>query len=350
LGVLLAGTCLCAEQGQGDGSRPQPLTFYTFAELLAKAERVVVAEVGPAQDGAAVLLVRETLKALENDPKYLEAERLKRAAELLANDKLNVSPPKPPARIRAVGEQLRLPPEGTQAIFFLWDRVAEEGKAGPAYRLAHPQCIYDIELLEQVKAGAARPRAVADGRYLRDWDREMARRARQRQANEALFKLKAGDAVMGLRLGMPRAALAMRGDNSFSVAVRVENTRARDQAVYNGPAGGYGVLLRPKKEGLASVVVRQSSANMGTDNAVLNIADEADFTTVGGNGFLAKELFFDAKDYPGLRGLDGEYAVSVFFSTEQDGKGLDLGAPVWTGAMVSEEVPLAFQARAPEKR
>jgi hypothetical protein len=337
-----------AAQDATEVARAQPLAFYSFSDLLTKAERIVVAEVGPTEAGAVALIVRETLKAPENDAKYVEPERLKRAADLLANDKAELPPlparPKAPARLRAVVEQMRLPPEGTQGVFFLWDRAAGEAGAVPTYRIAHPQCIYDVELLEQIKAGVARPRSVADGRYLRDWDREMAARARLRQTNETLLKTKGGEAVMGLRLRALRPALSLRGDNSFAVTVRVENTRSRDQALYDGPASGFGVLLRPKNgEAGAGLVLRQPAAKMGTDRAVLSIADMTDFTTIQGDSFMAKELFFDAKEQPALRGVDGEFTVAVFLYSEQDGRGLELNMPVWTGTMVSDEVPLQFQ-------
>lgn len=344
--LAVAAPAFTGDEARTERPRPQPLAFYTFAELLDKAERIVLAEVGPAQEGRSVLLVRETLKAPENDAKYLETERLKRAAELLGNDKLDPSPPKLPARIKAVAEDLRLPPEGTQAVFFLWERAAGEGQTEPAYRLAHPQCIYDSELLPQVRAGVGRPRSVADGRYLREWDKQMAARARQRQANEGLLKMQGGETVRGLRLRALRPALSLRRDNSFSVTARVENARGRDQLLYNGPGGGYGVLLRPKNgEAGAGVVLRQTAGSMGADSAVLNLPDITDFATVQGEAFLAKELFFDAKEHLALRGLDGEYTVAVFLSSEQDGRGLELTAPVWTGTLVSEEAPLRFVAQ-----
>ncbi|MCY3023374.1 MAG: hypothetical protein NTW87_30715 [Planctomycetota bacterium] len=328
--------------------RPQALPVYTFAELLAKAERIVVADVGQTKDGVATLVVRETLKAPENDAKYMEPERLKRAADLLSNDKLDLPPlpprPQAPASVRAVIEGARLPPEGTQAIFFLWDKVGGASGQEQAYRVAHPQCLYDMEVVAQVRAAIARPRSVADGRYLREWDRDMAARARARQANEALLKAKGGDVVMGLRIVAAGPMLSLRGDNSFSVTARIENTRSREQAIYDGPMGGYGVLLRPKgAQPGAGIVLHKPVSTLGADTAVLGIADLIDFATVKGSGVLTKELFFDAKECPVLRGLEGEHTVSAFFSTTQDGRGLDLGAPVWTGTLVSEEVPLQFQ-------
>lgn len=349
LSAVLAALSLAAAEEKKEAAPPpppQPQVFYNFAELLAKAERIVVAEIGPRQDGANILLVRETIKAPENDPKYIGPEKLKRAAELLANDKLDLPPLKVPERLRVTSAHLRLPPEGTPAIFFLWDPQPRGPQGEPAYLVAHPQCLYELELLAQVKAGAARPRSVADGRYLREWDKEMAARTRQHEAEEALLKMKGGDPVMGLRLSALRPKLSLRRDNSFSVLARVDNTRARSQLIYDGPARGYGVLLRKKGaagEAGAALILRQTTRNSGTDSAVLNLADENDFTAVKGESFLAKELFFDAKDFPVLRGLEGQYNLAVFFSTAQDGKGLNLDGPVWNGTMVSEEVPLQFE-------
>ncbi|MGD0089434.1 MAG: hypothetical protein ABSE73_05890 [Planctomycetota bacterium] len=343
LALAVAGAAVAGDKEGGEPRRPA-LAFYTFGDLLEKAERIIVAEVGPQQDGATLLLVHETIKApvedaKNSDPKNSGPERLKRAAELLANENA-------PSRVRVLVEDLRLPPEGTQAIFFLWDKPAGNAPAEPAYRVAHPQCIYELELLGQVKAAAARPRSVADGRYLREWDKQMAARARQRQANEALLKTKGGDVVMGLRLRALRPALSLRGDNSFAVTVRVENTRAREQLIYDGPGGGYGVLLRPKNAAAgAGLVLRQGAVKTGADISVLNIADEMDFTAIKGEAFLAKELFFGAAEFPALRNLDGEYTLAVFFNTEQDGRGLEMAGPVWTGSMVAEEVPLQFHAR-----
>jgi hypothetical protein len=171
----------------------------------------------------------------------------------------------------------------------------------------------------------------------------MAAHARQRQADAALLKMKGGETVLGLRLRALRPALSLRGDNSFALTVRVENTRSREQLIYDGPGGGYGVLIKPQNPGGAALVLRHVLASSGTDSKVLNLADETDFTTIKGQAFMAKELFFDAKVLPALQRVKGECLVAVFFSTEQDGRGLQLEAPVWTGTMVSEEVPLKFR-------
>jgi hypothetical protein len=165
-----------------------------------------------------------------------------------------------------------------------------------------------------------------------------------RQANAALLNAIRGEESLGLRIRALRPSLSLRGDNSFAVTVRVENTRPRDQAIYDGLGGGYGVILRQKNaEAGTAFVVRKTNTNLGADASVLNIADPMDFAKVPGNSFLAKELFFDAAELPRLRSFEGEYMVSAFFTTAQDGKGLGLDMPVWTGTLVSEEVPLIFK-------
>ena len=323
------------------GAARKRLEIYNFAALVSKADRIVVADVGPSKDGAFALVVRETLKAPETDSKSVDAARLKRAADLLANDKLNLPPlaKAPPQNLTVVPENLKLPGEGTQAIFFLWDSMGD-GK----YRLAHPQCIYDLELLPQVRVGAARPRSVADGRFLRDWDKQMAEKIRQRDAEDELLKMKPGEEVLGLRLSMIRPALSLRGNNSFSLTAQIENTRSRDQSIYDGPAGGFGVILRPKNGGddARPIVLRQSTKDIGADNAVLNIADMTDFSIVRPKVAITRELFFDGQEIPALRQLQGEYIVRLFFIAQQDGRGLDLDAPAWTGSLVSEDKVLKF--------
>lgn len=328
---------------------------YTFSELLSKAERIVVAEVGPMRDGELTLVVRDTIKAPELSEKYVDPDRLKRAAEMLANPKLEAAPlpsvPKTPPSLKLILQNVAPPREGVQAVFFLWESAGGTARE-PAYRLNHPQCMYDIELLPQIRAGAAHPRTVGDGRFLRDWDKQMAERMRQREANAALLKMKGGDVVMGLKMRAARPRLSLRGNNSFGITAVVENTRARDQAIYDGPAGGYGIAIRPKEkkaDGAGAIVLRQSTKSMGADVAVLNLTDITDFSTVPHESSLSKELFFDAQEFPILTTLQGEFTVSVFYMSTQDGHGLDIGAPVWTGAMISEEVPLKFESPMSQK-
>ena len=336
-----------------DASPPTPqkaeaktISYYTFFELLNRSERIVYAEVTKDKDGNTALKVQQSLKALPwVAPKKADPDAVKRAAQRLANDKVELPPPAPPAAapqevISVVPEKsIPIPPEGTLAIFFLWEHTAP-GEA--VYRITHPQSVYDADLLPQVKLGANRPRSVADGRYLREWDHQMAMRARQREADKALETQKGGETVMGLRLWALRPQVSVRHDNSFSITAKIENTHAKEQAVYDGPAGAFAVRLRPKNGG-ATTVLHMTIVNANVDSTVLSITDALDFTTVPRESSITKELFFDAKEVKGLGALNGEYAVSTIYSSAFDGSGLDIGTPVWTGTMVSEEVPITFE-------
>ena len=327
-------------------TEPKQITYYTFFDLLNRSERIVYAEVTKDKDGNSALKVQQSLKALPwVAPKKVDPEAVKRAAARLANDKVDLPPP--PAPAAAPQEVLKvqteksvpIPPEGTLAIFFLWEHTAP-GEA--TYRISHPQSVYDADLLPQVKLGANRPRSVADGRYLREWDHQMATRARQREADKALETQKGGETVTGLRLWALRPQVSVRHDNSFSITAKIENTHAKDQAIYDGPAGAYAVRLRPKAGG-ATTVLHMNVVNANVDSTVLSITDALDFTTVPRESSITKELFFDAKEIKGLGALNGEYAVSTIYSSAFDGSGLDIGTPVWTGTMVSEEVPITFE-------
>ena len=322
-------------------SESRQYNIYTFYDLIQRSEKIVLAEVGKDKDGGIVLNVKQALKSPPPDPYKLAASRL---AESKADPK--APPPAPAPEVLHVQiDKMALPPEGTQAVFFFW----EHGTDG-VYRVAHPQCIYDAELLPQIKLGVTRPHAVADGRYLRDWDRQMAQRARQRDADRALDQLKGGEMIMGLRLLALRPQLSVRRDNSFSITAKIENAHKKDQAIYNGPAVSFGVRLRPKNGG-ASIVLHQSSQNAvaGVDDAVLAITDVLDFSTVPHESSFTKDLFFDAKIYPALGKLDGEYLISTVYSSAFDGAGLDVGSPVWTGTLISEDATIAFTSPSANK-
>ena len=331
---------------------PAPqIEIYNLAQLLSKAERIVVAEVGADSDKCVTLNIQQVFKEPKPDPKQVDPEVLKRAQALLENDKLVLPPlkPEPPAVLKAaVAQGFPIPSPGTQAIFFLWDKTAEAGNAAVLYRLSHPQCVYDLALLPQVKLGLARPREVADGRYLRDWDRQMAERAQQREASRALLKAEGGRVVMGLRLKAARPALALRGDNSFSIAANIENVAGPAQLIYDGPAGGYGALLRTSGAAAETGIILRLSAETQvpqTDGLVLGIAESTDFTALPAGGSMSKDLFFDAKVFPVLKNLRGKYMLSLFFISTNDGKKVDLEAAPWTGAVVSDVVPFSFPDR-----
>jgi hypothetical protein len=321
--------------------------IYTFFELIQHSERIVVADVDKNKDGDVILNVKQVLKA-PAQPKKLDPDAVKRAAERLEHPNVEIpaAPSKPapaaaptPETISVVVERtVPLPPEGTQAVFFLWERTNEG-----VYRIAHPQCIYDADLLPQIRLGVNRPHAVADGRYLREWDKQMAQRARQREADRALDLLKGGEVIMGLRLLALRPQISVRRDNSFSITAKIENVHKKDQAIYDGPAGGFAIRMRPKNGGPAVVLHRSVQTSVaGVDNAVLSITDVMDFSTVPRESSLTKDLFFDSRLYPALLKLDGEYLVSTVYSSAFDGAGLDVGSAVWTGTLISEEATITF--------
>lgn len=226
-------------------------------------------------------------------------------------------------------------------IFFLWESIEAPAPDAVAYRANHPQNLYDIEVLPEVRAGVSRPRAVGDGRYLRAWDREMAAKLRQREAEEAIVTSKGGEESNGLKLVAGKVSMALRRDNSFSIPAKIQNLRERDQALYDGPEGGFGVVLLPAKGGDA-ILLRITSRNLLADAAVLGIADITDFAVISQVTHFQKELFFDAREFPVLGRISGDYTAKIFYSSVQDGRGVDVGAPVWTGKLIAEPVPITF--------
>jgi hypothetical protein len=323
--------------------KPRQVEIYSFAELVKKADQIVVAEVGPTTDGVTALTVQQVLKAPRRDPKQVDPETIKRAEALLKDDKLELPPPQPKPLKIAADKALKLPAPGTQAIFFLWEKLPVAGET-TVYQINHPQSIYDAELLSVVRLGTNEPRKIPEGRYLRDWDRRMAERLKERQSEEALAKLPGGEIVMGLRIKAMAVTPSVRGNNSFGVRAVIENTRKKEQMIYDGPAGGFGAILRPAAGEGNPITLRLSMKTLaeGTDRGVINIADAMDFATVPGDSTFAKELFFDAKEFAVLKELRGDYLVSVFYASSADGKSAELETAGWTGAIVSEPVALHF--------
>lgn len=364
--------CHCAEgpaAGVGaEKAAPRARTeIYNFQELLSRSERIVVADVGATRDGLTKLSVRETIKAPASDKKIVSSDKRKRASDLL-----NEAGPAPsgknatgvaaaladapgPSAVYVRAENLTLPREGVQVLLFLWDTIEAPSADSVAYRASHPQNVYDLEVAPEVRAAANRPRSVGDGRFLRAWDREMAFKLRQREADETLLAQKGGEEAGGLKLRAVRPALSLRGGNSFAVTADFENLRAREQALYDGPAGGYGVVLIPVEgEAVAAgekapeaLILRISSRGLIADTSVLAISDITDFASISPQSHFTKELFFDARDFPILERLKGTYKLKVLFSSAHDGRGLDIGAPVWTGSLLSEELPIIFSGKKP---
>lgn len=371
-----ATACQCAEPLPAPGpavEKPAPRArteIYNFQELLSRSERIVVADVGATRDGLTKLSVRETIKAPASDRKIVSTDKRKRAADLLneaaaANPGAGKNQPgvaaaladaPGPAAVYVRAENLTLPREGVQVLLFLWDTIEAPSADSVAYKASHPQNIYDLDVAPEVRAAANRPRSVGDGRFLRAWDREMAFKLRQREADEALLTQKGGEENGGLKLRAVRPALSLRGGNSFAVTADFENLRAREQALYDGPAGGYGVVLTPVTEGAnpgeaaekgEALILRISARGLIADSGVLAISDITDFASISPQGRFTKELFFDARDFPVLERLKGPYRLKVLFSSAHDGRGLDIGAPVWTGSLLSEELPIIFSGKKP---
>jgi hypothetical protein len=254
-----------------------------------------------------------------------------------------------PALLSVCGcEPLRLPKAGTQVLLFLWEQAEDAPKGALRYRLAHPQCVYELSCAAEVKAElrGGRGRDAERRAYLREWDRVMAERLARRRSDATLRALEAGRPEKGLRLVVRRARPSVLAPNGFNLSVRVENSRDAAQAIYAGPLGGFGVRLRQKDAGPETALVLRLTdpeVTRGVDSQVLALVSSDDFRAVPRNDVLMMDLHVDPKEFPALAGLSGEHLVSAFYTSAQDGKGLeDLPGVPWTGAMASNEVPLTF--------
>jgi len=337
---------------QAEETPPPPQAeIYNLAQLLGKAERIVVAEAGAAGAEGCVLNVEQVLKEPKPNPKEIDPEVLKRASALLADEKAVLPPlaPKAPPALRVVAVQgQKLPEPGSRAIFFLWDKTASAGKTELLYRLSHPQCVYGPQVLPQVKLGLERPREIADGRYLRDWDHQMAEEAQMRAAGRKLLTAKGGQLTMGLRLKATNSALSLRADNSFACMARLENAEGPEQLVYDGPAGGYGAILCAKGAAPETGIVLYLSAAVmlpQTDSLVVGLDESSDFRSLPSGDSIAKDLFFDVKNFPILKTLQGAYLLKLFFISNHDGKNLDLKILPWTGELLSDAKTISFPKR-----
>jgi hypothetical protein len=254
-----------------------------------------------------------------------------------------------PALLAVCGcEPLRLPKAGTQALLFLWERAGDAPKGALRYRLAHPQCVYELSCAAEVKAelGRGRGRDAERRPYLREWDRVMAERLARRRSDATLRALEAGLPQKGLRLVVRQVRPSVLAPNGFNLSVRVENSRDAAQAIYAGPLGGFGVRLRQKDAGPETALVlclTDPEVTRGVDSQVLALVSSDDFRAVPRNDVLVMDLHVAPKEFPALAALSGEHLVSAFYTSTQDGKGLeDLPGVPWTGAMASNEVPLTF--------
>ena len=232
---------------------PASMAIYNFSDLINKAERIVLGEIVEKKDGAYTIKALETLKAPAINPKNVSADAYKRAEDLLKTGKSDLPPEvKRPNTIENINvavipvNEKVLPPPGTQAVFFLWDVEARPAGVMPAYKISHPQCVYDTKVLPQVRAGLVAPRTISDGRYLRDWDQRAAERSAQRKEDEELKKAAGGEPVQGMQLEIVRPHLMVRGDNSFQISTHIVNNFSKETMVYDGPAASYGVIVRAK--------------------------------------------------------------------------------------------------------
>ena len=346
-----------AVEGKDAPSAPKPAEdpggeIYTVAELLNRAETIVVAELGLVEGNGTRLNIMEVLKLPSSAApvKLPEKQLLERASDLLnqeatlrAEREKEKKGPKPlphpagapaaklpapalPALAIVAGGRIPLPRPGTQALFFLWERAAPEGDSTLRYRLSHPQGLYGADLAPSVKLSLSRRNPADRERYLREWDERMAKRQALRKDDEVLKKLSAANQESGLRLLAPRPKRSIRDDNTFDVNVRFENSRGYDQAIYDGTVNCFGVRLRKKNAPPEEAVVLRASLKRlaeGLDPATLALVDANDFELVPKNGARSKELHFDAQEHPALAALDGEYVVNVFYVSAQDGKGLE---------------------------
>jgi hypothetical protein len=355
--ALVVAAFMTAACHAAEDVKPQPveLEIYNLAQLLNKAAHIVVAEVGATKDGMTDLILQDVLKTPETNKKEVDPDVLKRAdamLDALSKNKVAEMPlvkPKGLKPIRVVAGTTKLPAQGNAAVFVLWERVERPKDSGDiCYALNHPQNVYDLDAVPQIRAGVLRPRAVSDGRFLRRWDREMADHVRQRKLDAELLDVKGGDVVLGLKMVATRATLSLSKDNSFSVTGAIENTRPQSQTIYDGPAGGYGVRLKPKNGGKSYVLRLSMRSLVGVDSSILAIPEPADFSTINGNSRMNKELQFDARDFPVLKNLNGEFQVSLFYISALDGAS-ELDEKAWTGTIVSEDITLRFEGTAVNK-
>jgi hypothetical protein len=349
---LPVGRALPALAGEKSAPAQALESIYTFSELLARSESIVIGEFGEEARDYAPVRVLEWLKGPPDEFKPVvqrkqAEERLaqevpgKRAADETAKDA--------PATLSVCGcEAVRLPKAGAQVLLFLWDRAGDAPKGVLRYRLAHPQCVYELTCAAEVKAELTRGRGRDAERrpYLREWDRQMAERLARRQSDAKLRALEAGRPEKGLRLVVRQARPTLLAPNGFNLPVRIENSRDGAQAIYSGPLGGFGVRVRQKDAAPETALVlhlTDPEVTRGVDSQVLALVSGDDFRAVPRNDALLMDLHVDPKEFPALAGLSGEYLVSAFYASTQDGKGIeDLPGVAWTGAMASNEVPLTF--------
>lgn len=350
-GLARAGAEEAAGAGAGTG-----IEIYNFLQLIDKAERIVLGEIGERKDGRVAIATLETLKApalAAREGQKISPEAYALAEERLKSGKAGAAgggkdAQKEPGLTLLVNAEMRLPPAGVQAVFFLWHGEKADDEAAGTFTIRHPQCIYDVNVLPQVRAAIFKPRSISDGRYLRDWDRRAAEKLAQRKADDELKHLPAGETVLGMRLDCVRPQLALRGDNSFLVKTNLNNIFGKELLVYDGPAGAYGAILRAKDAPPEKSIVLRLGGFEGIDPVALNVTTLLDFESIQGNQLLSREHSFDVPKFPILKTLTGTYLLKMFYINTHDGmikerpkEGLESAA--WTGILVSKEASLEFK-------
>ena len=381
LALPLASALLALAVRSGETpSTSAPIAYYSFAKLIDKAERILLGEIGETRDGVTTISVLETLKEPATPEPKLSENDFKEAEKLLAVEADRVKngspagqPLDPPSATKQTPKKaakspdkvevetapgILLPHKGVQVVFFLWDRADKAGAvqaapdvpakpvaaetAVPRYRLAHPQAIYEPSVTNRIKTALFNPRSIADGRYLRDWDRKAAEKLAQRKADEELVKLPPGEAVQGMKLEVLLAHVLMQGDNSFQCTTHLVNIFSKEQTVYDGPAPCYGVILRAKDKPVDEAYVLHINNFESTDVATLNITNMTDFESLDPNKILPHEQMLDAARHKILKTLSGPYMLRAFYVNSRDGK-KDGVNPAWTGTLVSSEIPIEFK-------
>ncbi len=348
---------------------------FTLVDLLAKAEAIVVAEVGEQQERGTPLKVLVSLKnptgnfgiqwgeSTSAPRQKLASEVYKRAEERLdeetarkdrdaskegTEELVNTNSVVAGGPLYVVVENLKkLPRPGVQALFFLWERVKADGPEKLRYRVNHPQCVYDKAYAATVQAALNNRRMALQQTYLRAWDRERALRIERQRQSDAIKKMEAGHVERGMRMSVLSAKTSLRGDNSLFVGAQFENARAYPQFIYDGLLADYGIRLRKKGEGLESALVIRAPVGRsasGLDRDILALSDAADFAMVKKEGVHTKDLHFNAKEFPVLTTLDGAYILNVFYSSKEDGKNVELlDAEAWTGTLISADIECQFK-------
>ncbi len=351
--------------------------IYTLVELLAKAEVIVMGEVGESTDShspnkGAAINVMSVLKAprsavnlikpsqvVADEKSSPESEVRKRAEDLLEKeaqrkreeDGLSANEEVAPGKISSLSIHpvsiRKLPPKGTQAVFLLWEKKVDVKNGHYAYVLNHPQCVYDRSYAARIQVALRNRHAAAKEGFLRPWDKQMAIRINRREGDEVIKSLEPGNLERGLQLQAIRPRLSVRGGNTFDVTVQFTNTRGIQQYIYDGPMAQFGACLLKKGAPAESTLLLRATerhVTSGLDPEILTIMDATDFVPIKGGRTYSRELHFGANEFPVLATLDGPYVVRFFYTSKRAGKKVEhLSSEAWTGTLVSQESEIVFK-------